>query len=61
MGDDISPEPSDARPRSIIRNEHGFWCAACGEAMTSEEIDFDECDCCGGYGIEGDEDGDYDE
>jgi hypothetical protein len=44
---------------SIVRTAHGFFCAACGECMTQEEIDFDSCACCGGNGFEDDPDDDW--
>ena len=49
----------------IIRNQYGAFCAVCQSPLSMEEDDFDECDCCGGEGIEGEDDEererDYDE
>ena len=32
----------------IARNQYGAFCTVCGERMTQEEEDWDECDYCGG-------------
>lgn len=47
-------------PGPIIRTQHGAFCPACQSLLTIEEEDFEECGCCGGDGLGGDEEDEYD-
>jgi DnaJ-class molecular chaperone len=43
---------------TIVRTEHGAFCAACQSLLSTEEEDFGVCDACDGEGIGCDEDDD---
>jgi Zn finger protein HypA/HybF involved in hydrogenase expression len=45
----------------IIRNAFGFWCAACGENLTQEDADFQNCPTCGGEGFHDENDDEPDQ
>jgi hypothetical protein len=40
----------------VVWTKYGPYCAACGEPLTQEEVDFDDCDACGGEGFPEDRD-----
>lgn len=40
----------------IIQNQYGAFCSVCQSPLGFEEDEWDECDACGGEGIEGDDD-----
>lgn len=43
----------------IVHTPHGSYCSVCQSPLGCEEIDWDECDTCGGEGIWADEEADY--
>jgi hypothetical protein len=56
----LTTEEMEPMTNSIIRTEHGAFCAACQSLLSIEEEDFGVCDACDGEGIGGDaEDDDY--
>lgn len=56
----VSANRDDAmqfRLSPVVRTAHVFFCAACGECLSQEALDFYTCDACGGDGFdEGDPD-----
>jgi rRNA maturation endonuclease Nob1 len=44
-----------ARVTPFLRNGLAF-CPACGEPLSTEEIDWEACDSCGGDGLDRDRD-----
>lgn len=39
----------------IIRNQFGAFCSVCQSPLGFEEDDWDECDACGGEGLDRDD------
>lgn len=35
----------------ITHTRNGSYCDVCGSALSTEEIEWDCCDCCGGEGF----------
>ena len=44
----------------VVRNQFGAFCSVCQSHLSMEEDDWDECDACGGEGVGGDDDEEWD-